>query len=97
MYACISFPYSHITVHIFDMPVNKYGLHMANMNHIAIMLNGHIDPTFMHMSQDGNKGKMIELFMDLLCVPHSNMVALFHYPISITVGSRCMCTPGYQI
>ena len=36
-------------VYIFEMSLNKYGHHIANMSHTAIMLHEHIDPTFMYM------------------------------------------------
>ena len=28
--------------------MDKYGCHIANMSHTAIIQNGHIDPTFLH-------------------------------------------------
>ena len=34
------------TTHVFDMSLNKYACHIANISHTAIMLNGHINPTF---------------------------------------------------
>ena len=43
--------YSHINVHIFDMSLNKYGGHIANMSHTPFILHGHIDPAFLHVCQ----------------------------------------------
>ena len=31
------------------MSLNKHGCHIAKMSHRAIMLNGHIDSTFLHI------------------------------------------------
>ena len=33
------------------MWLNKYGYYIVNMTHTGIMLNKHIDPTFLHIYQ----------------------------------------------
>ena len=53
MYACVYvyvlILYSHITVHLFDMSLNKYGCHIADMTNTAITLHEHIGTTFLHI------------------------------------------------
>ena len=31
----------------FDMSLNKYGFSIANMTHTAMIINKHVDPTFL--------------------------------------------------
>ena len=50
LHACIPSFYSQFTIHIFDRSLNNYGSHIANVIHTAIMLQRHIDSTFLHMS-----------------------------------------------
>ena len=38
-----------ISVNIYDMSLNIYGCHIANIIHTAIMIYRHIDPTFLHI------------------------------------------------
>ena len=52
IYVCISSLYSHVTVHIFDMLVERCGCHILNMTHTAIILHGHINPIFVQMCQN---------------------------------------------
>ena len=54
--------YSHVTVHIFHMSLNKYGDHNAN-----IMVNGNRDPTFLHM-YDKTKATKISTSFLLTCM-----------------------------
>ena len=52
MYVCIHmYQVCHVTVDIFDTSLNNYGFHIANICHTGIMLNGYIDPTFLHVRQ----------------------------------------------
>ena len=37
------------TVHIFDITLNKHGCHTLHIAHTANMLDGNIDPTFLHI------------------------------------------------
>ena len=46
VHECVPNLYSHVTVDIFHMSLNKYGCHIPNIRHTAIMLYGHIYPTF---------------------------------------------------
>ena len=55
--------YSSITVHIFDMSLNKYGCPIVNMSHTAIMLNGHKDATFLHTC---NKNNQVQYLLHML-------------------------------
>ena len=48
VHTCVPNIYSHVTVHIFNMSLNKYGCTIANMSHTASMLYGHIEPTLLH-------------------------------------------------
>ena len=52
---CISILYSHVNIHMFGMSLNKYGCHIANMRHTAIMLCDHTDPTFCIQTLKHNK------------------------------------------
>ena len=47
--ACVLSLFFHKNVHIFDMSLNNYDCKIASINHIATMLTGHVDPTFLHM------------------------------------------------
>ena len=50
VHACISSLYPCVTIHTFDMCYwNIYNCHIANIHHTAIMLNGHMKPTLLHM------------------------------------------------
>ena len=33
--------FTHVSLYTFDMSLNKYGYHIPNMSHKAIMLNGY--------------------------------------------------------
>ena len=55
MHTCAPNLFFHITVHIFHMPLKKYGSHNGNIRHTANMLHGHIDPTFLHVHQNTSK------------------------------------------
>ena len=48
MYVCMCTCMCTMSLHIFDMSLNKYGFHIVKMTHTAIMLNGYMDPTFLH-------------------------------------------------
>ena len=36
------------TIHVFNISLDKYGYHIANIIHTSITLNRHIDPTFLY-------------------------------------------------
>ena len=50
MLACIQSFFSCVALHILPISRNKYDSHIANMSHTAIMLHGHTDPLFFHVS-----------------------------------------------
>ena len=57
---------SHCTL-IEHMSLNKYGYHIANMSHTAIMLNGNIDPTFLHICAKTQPTKIFHLHVIATC------------------------------
>ena len=57
---------SHWT-YIWHMSLNKYGCYIINITHTAIMLNGHIDPTFLPISTKIQP-----------CCTHNQLQQLFH-------------------
>ena len=48
VHVCVPSLYTCVMVHIFDMSLKNYCCHIVNMSHKVIMLNGSIDPTFLH-------------------------------------------------
>ena len=49
IYVCICTMSSPMSLYIYFMSGNKYDCHITNINHSAIMIIGHFDPTFLHM------------------------------------------------
>ena len=68
MYVCMHVyqVYSCVTIHIFDMSLNKYGSHITNMNQIPIMPNWYVYPTFLH-----KYSKSEPIVISTLCYCHA--------------------------
>ena len=74
VHACTSSLYSSVTVHQFDMSLNKYGYHIAHMAHTVISLNRHMDQVPKHE-------KVHQLFPMLLpCMCHDSFFFSFFLP-----------------
>ena len=86
--------YLHVTVDIFEMSLNKYDCHITNISHIPIVLNGHIDPTFLHIAakiQPTAKASHINAkYMPQKIYP-SNALYMPYIPISSYADMRQLC------
>ena len=50
IHVCMCTKFTPLSLYTYLVSVNKYHCHITNMIHTAIMLDEHIDPTYLHIS-----------------------------------------------
>ena len=88
---------SCVTIHIFVISLNRYDCHIENMNHMAIMLCGPQDPTFLHICAKMEPTEISTSHVVAIYMPkqecHSNTTYILHMQISSLTDIRhpCQC------
>ena len=65
----------------------KYGCHTANASHTAIILNGHADPTILHIYAKTYPTAISTSYVTAMHMPNTNMLFKCH----IYAISKCKC------
>ena len=69
---------SHVTVCIFDISLNKYGCHTANISHTAIILNGHTNQKFLDTCAKTQQTAIPTSHLIVTYVPKTNIPLKCH-------------------
>ena len=90
VHTCLPNFYSNVKVYTYLIPLNKYGCQISNMNHTAIMLNGHKDPTYLYMCLKTKAAALPTSHVIAMHVPASKMSLKYH--IYATYDNYFICT-----
>ena len=91
MYACMHTKCAPTSLYTYLMSLNKYDFHIANMNHTAIMLYGHIDPMFLHKPAKTQTPAISTSLVIAMYGPATNM------PLNMPHIQMCSCVHMTQL
>ena len=83
---------THMSLYTFDMSLNKYGCYIANMNHWAIILYRHIDPTFVYISIKMQPTSLHTAYIIAKYVPKTKMPVKCHICqlVLVQISDNCV-------
>ena len=88
-HTCVPNFYSHVSVHIFDMTLNKYGYNIVNITHTTNLLHGHIDQHFAYVCQNMTN---YNIYLTCYCHIHASNKYASQIPHTCHICKLVVCT-----